>query len=151
MPRKDGSLTPREAMWVGHMAATGDATYSAARAGYPRPPSDGWLKAQNPALMANVRKAQLARLTSDILPKALDLLERVVTDEKETTRNRLTAAQIVVKHSFAGDGAADDKEPHEMTAQELQARIDRLRRVQAERAKPVIDHEADEPGGGVFD
>jgi len=151
MPRKDGSLTPQEAMFSGYMAATGDATYSAAKSGYSVPAVDGWKKANNPALIENIRRAQLARLNNDLLPAALNLIERVILDDKETTRNRLTAAKIVVDRTLGmvQDGA-ETKEPHEMTAAELQERIERLRREQSDRAKPIIEAEP-APDQGVFD
>ena len=151
MPLKDGTLTPQEAMFSGYMAATGDATYAAARAGYRGPYKEGWAKMQNPALVDTVRRAQLARLNNDLLPAALDLIERVILDDKENTRNRLTAAKIVVDRTLGQvqDGA-ESKEPHEMTAAELQARIERLRREQSERARPVIEAEPS-PAPGVFD
>lgn len=140
MPLKDGSLTEREAMFAGYMAATGDAVYSAAKAGYPRPARDGWMKANNPALMETTRRAQIARLNNDLLPAALNLIEKVILNDKETTRNRLTAAKIVVDRTIGmGQDGAETKEPHEMTAAELQERIERLRREQSERAKPIID------------
>ena len=151
MPLKDGTLTPQEAMFSGYMAATGDATYAAARAGYRGPYKEGWAKMQNPALVDTVRRAQLARLNNHLLPAALDLIERVILDDEENTRNRLTAAKIVVDRTLGQvqDGA-ESKEPHEMTAAELQARIERLRREQSERAKPILDAEPTPPAG-VFD
>ena len=151
MPRRDGSLTEKEAMFAGYMAATGDPTYSAAKAGYAAPQVDGWRQSHNPATMDVVRRAQLARLNNDLLPAAINLIERVILDDKENTRNRLTAAKIVVDRTIGQvqDGA-ETKEPHEMTAAELQARIERLRREQSERAKPVIDAEHT-PAPGVFD
>ena len=155
MPLKDGTLTPREAMFTGYMASTGDATYSAAKAGYPSPQVDGWKRANNPALMATVRKAQAARVTNELLPIAVDLLHHFLTDTKETSRIRLEAVKVVFKHSLgAGDGA-DDKDPHEMTTEELQARLDTLRRAAADRARPVIEGQAiegpDPAEMGVFD
>ena len=151
MPSKDGYLTTQEATFAGFMAATGDATYSAAKAGYSKPVIQGWQKANNPALMETVRRAQLARLNNDLLPAALNLIEKVILDDTETTRNRLTAAKIVVDRTLgmAQDGA-DAKEPHEMTAAELQERIDRMRREQSERARPILDADP-APNPGVFD
>ena len=151
MPLKDGSLTPQEAMFSGYMAATGDAAYSATKAGYARPVIQGWQKANDPALMATVKRAQMARLNNDLLPAALNLIEKVILDDKETTRNRLTAAKIVVDRTIGmvQDGT-ETKEPHEMTAAELQERIERLRREQSDRARPVIEHEQP-PETGVFD
>ena len=109
------------------------------------------MKANNPALMETTRRAQLARLNNDLLPAALNLIEKVILDDKETTRNRLTAAKIVVDRTLGmvQDGA-ETKEPHEMTAAELQERIERLRREQSDRAKPVIDAEP-ASDQGVFD
>lgn len=151
MPRKDGSLTPQEAAFAGYMAASGDATYSAARAGYRTPTVDGWKKTHDPAMVAVVKRAQMARLTNDLLPLSLTVLQNVLSDDRETTRNRLTAVGLVLRYTVGQDQhGAETKEPHEMTAAELQERIERLRREQSERAKPVIDAEP-APGPGVFD
>lgn len=150
MPDKTGRMTPQEAQFIGHMAATGDSTYAAKMARYSQPQAQGWIKAHNPAIAEAVRKAQVARLSGDLLPKALDLLEAVLIDPKEATRNRLTAAQIVVKHSLGAAGEGEGKEPHEMTPAELQARIDTLRRAMADKARPVIEGQATEGQGDVF-
>lgn len=150
MPLKDGSLTAQEAQFVGYLAQTGDTRYAAARAGYSNAPIQGWQKAQNPAIAAATRKAEIARLNNDLLPKSLDLLEKVITDDKESTRNRITAAQTVLKYSLGQSEGAESKEPHEMTPAELQARIDALRRAMADKAKPVIEHEDTPPDSDVF-
>ncbi len=150
MPLKDGSLTAQEAQFAGYMAATGDAKYSAAKAGYSKPEIVGYAKASNPALASVIRKAQVARLNSTALTASVDLLERVILDNKETTRNRITAAQTVLKYSLGGRDGDDAKEPHEMTPAELQARIDQLRRTLADKARPVIEHEPEPPKGDVF-
>jgi phage terminase small subunit len=150
MPLKDGSLTAREAAFAGYMAATGDATYSAAKAGYPSPQVAGWQKANNPAMMETVRKAQTTRLTNDLLPKSLDLLETLLTDTTRADRVRLAAAQTVMKYSLGARDGGEEKEPHEMTPAELQARIDTLRRTLADKAKPVIEGEVAKPEGDVF-
>ena len=151
MPIKGGRRTDKEALFIGHLASTGDATFAAVRAGYRDPQVQGWQKAHNPAIVDAVRREQVARLNNSLLPIALDLIERVILDDKENTRNRLTAAKIVVDRTLGQvqDGA-ESKEPHEMTAAELQARIERLRREQSERARPVIDAEHT-PAPGVFD
>ncbi len=155
MPRKDGTLTPKEAAFAGYMAASGDATYSAARAGYTAPQVDGWRKSNDPALAAVVKRAQMARLTNELLPAALNTLQNVLSDDKETSRNKLTAVGLVLRYTVGQDqNGVEAKEPHEMTAAELQERIERLRREQSERAKPVIEHDAGPDAGpeaGVFD
>jgi hypothetical protein len=151
MPLKDGSLTPQEAAFAGYMAHTGDARYSAARAGYRTPDVDGWKKASNPALMESVRKAQITRLTNELLPASLDLLSQVLTDTKESTRNRITAAQTVLKYTLGANERGEEKAPEDMTPAEIQARIDQLRRAAADKARPVIEGQVQAPDPGVFD
>lgn len=151
LPLKTGGLTDREARFVGHLADSGNATYAARMAGYAHPSKIAAARASDPALAEAVRKAQARRLSGELLPLALNLLEHVLKDDQEATRNRITAAQTVLKYSLGltGDGA-DAKEPHEMTTDELQARIDALRRIQADKAKPVLDAEPVQDQG-VFD
>lgn len=141
----------QEAAFIGFAALTGDPVYAAQRAGYAHPNARAHDKMNTPVIADAVRKGQIARLNNDLLPKSLDLLERVLTDEKEATRNRLTAAQVVLKYSLGGKDGEQDKEPHEMTPQELQARIDTLRRAMSDKAKPVIEGEPVAPEKGVFD
>ena len=150
MPLKDGRRTDKEALFIGHLAATGDATYAATRAGYSNAAIQGWQKANNPAIADATRRAMIARLNNDLLPKSLDLLERVLTDDKESTRNRITAAQTVLKYSLGQSEGGESKEPHEMTSAELQARIDTLRRAMADKARPIIEARAEPPAGDVF-
>lgn len=151
MPIKGGRRTDKEALFIGHLASSGDPTYAAAKAGYSQPATDGWKKTHNPAIVEAVRKAQTARLNNDLLPKSLDLLEMLITDGKRADRVRLAAAQTVLKYSLGQAEGADAKEPHEMTPAELQARIDTLRRAMADKAKPVIEGKATAPDQGVFD
>ena len=150
MPTKTGRRTDKEALFIGHLASTGDPTFAAMKAGYSNAPIQGWQKAHNPAIIEATRKAQLARLTNELLPASLDLLAKVIADTTESTRNRLTAAQVVLKYSLGSKEDGDIKEPHEMTPAELQARIDTLRRAMADRARPVIEGQAIEPEPGVF-
>lgn len=146
MPTKTGRRTDKEALFIGHLASTGDEKFAAMKAGYSNPQVQGWQKMHNPAIVEAVRKVQVARLNNDLLPKSLDLLERVILDDKEATRNRITAAQTVLKYSLGARDGGEEKEAHEMTPAELQARIDTLRRTLADKARPVIEHEQ----GDVF-
>lgn len=155
MPLKNGKMRPQERKFVETYAVTGDGTYAAKQAGYGSPTVRASQKLAQPSVQLEVRRAQLARLNNELLPLSLNLLQQVLTDDKETTRNRLTAAKIVVDRTIGQGGeAGEDKEPHEMTPAELQARIDRLRREQAERATPIIDAVPDENAsqqGSVFE
>lgn len=151
MPLKSGRKTAQEAAFIGFAALSGDPVYAAQRAGYAHPSARAFDKMGSPVIAEAVRKAQIARLNNDLLPKSLDLLERVILDDTEATRNRITAAQTVLKYSLGGKDGADDKDPHEMTPAELQARIDTLRRAAADKARPVIEGQAIEgPDPDVF-
>ena len=157
-PGRPAKATPPERVFAERYAATGDAVYSAAKAGWAHPPSAATRALQRPAVIAEVRRVQAERLNDELLPAAIDLLHRVITDETEQTRNRIAAAKIVVDRTLgAADAAADAKEPHEMTADELAARIARLRQRQAELAgaaidvTPQIEAEPEAGSDGVFD
>lgn len=140
MPRKSGKATARERRFVETMAASGDPVYSAHKAGYASPASAAVQLPQRPAIAAAIRAKELARVTNDLLPLATDRVEQILNDPKENSRVVLAAAKMVWDRSFGDQGAGDGKEPHEMTADELQERIARLRdqqRAIADGAKDV--------------
>lgn len=147
MPLKDGRRTDKEALFIGHLASTGDATFAAMRAGYKDPTVQGWQKAHNPAIVESVRKAQVARMVNEVLPLAVDTIVNVLTAQDASNRDKLTAAQIALKYTLGQSDQAQDKDPADMTPAEIQARIDALRRAAADKARPVIDGQAQ----GVFD
>ena len=157
MPIKGGRRTDKEALFIGHLASTGDHKFAAMKAGYLDPAVQGWQKAHNPAIIEATRKAQVARLNNELLPLSLDILGEILSGKTASgvangasNRDKLTAAQIVLKYSLGGKDDGEAKEPSEMTPAELQARIDSLRRAQADRAKLVIEATPD-PETGVFD
>jgi phage terminase small subunit len=151
MPDKTGRFTPRERRFVDVFAATQDAPYAATKAGYSSPQVTGYQKIANPVIREAVVKLQSARVSNELLPLAVDLLKLYLTDATRNDRIRLGAVQIVMKYSLGGKDEGETKEPHEMTPQELQARIDQLRRVMADKARPVIEGKAaDQPEMDVF-
>lgn len=151
MPIKGGKLTAQERKFSQVYADTGSVGYAAEKAGYAFPHVSGSKALARPAVQESIKRQQLARLNNELLPLALDTIEGILRNPKATDSNKNTAAGLVMKYSVgsAGEGA-QEKEPHEMTADELQQQIDRLRREAADRARPVIDVEpsADQ---GVFE
>jgi len=142
MPLKNGALTGREKRFVELMARTGEVAYSAEKAGFRSIKSTGSIVNARPAVRDAIRQEQVARLNNELLPLALDTAERVLRDPKATERGKLTAVALVLKHTLgAAVDATEAKEPHEMSAAELQQRIEALRREAADRAKPVIEAE----------
>lgn len=124
-----------------HYAKTGDPTYSAAKAGYAHPVQRAAQNLGKPAVNDAIRAAQAARLTNDELPLAIDVIHNVMMDEKQPGRTRLDAAKFVVLQTIGRDEGKGSKEAHEMTGDELQAALDRLRREAADRARQVIEHD----------
>jgi hypothetical protein len=151
MPVKGGKLTPKEAQFIGHMAATGDATYAAKMSGYSHATIQGWQKANNPELAGHVRRAQVARLNNDLLPLSLDVVGGILLDKGASNRDKLTAAQVVLKYTLGASERGEEKAPEDMTPAEIQARIDQLRRAAADKARPVIEGQVQAPDPGVFD
>lgn len=153
MQGRKASTTDQEKRFAEAYALTGDVQLAAREAGYAHPKNAGKYLAR-PIVQAEIRRVQTERLYSDLLPAAIGLLAQVINDQTENTRNRITAAKIVLDRTLgAADAAADAKEPHEMTADELAARIARLRQRQAELADaarditPAAPPEPDEEGG----
>jgi hypothetical protein len=143
MPDKGGKLTAQERVVVDKFVATGDEAYAMEKARYAHPVANRARVFARPAVQESIKAKQLARLNNELLPLALDTIEGILRNPKASDSNKLTATSQVLKHTAgaAGEGGAD-KEPHEMSADELQHRIDALRREAADRARPVIEAEA---------
>ena len=149
LPLKSGKMTAKEAIFIGHMAATGDPTYAARMAGYAQPDMRGREMMKNENIGPVARRAILDRARS-YAPNALDYMNQVVRDEKEATRNRLTAANNITKLAMSDADGGEVRELHQMSEAELQSMADALKRKLADMAKPVIEHEPDQAKGDVF-
>ena len=153
MPKKSGKLTPQERGFAKHYAATGDATLSAKRAGYGTPTSRGSELLARPAVVAEAQRISLARLHNEIVPLAIERHLKMLTD-KATAGPALTKAiELAYKYGFNSDNAAPNKQPHEMTGEELAQAIDALKRAASDRARPIIEAEpieAEPIGASVF-
>lgn len=145
MPIKGGKMTRQERIAAERYVATGDKVYAMEKAGYSHPAANAPRVFNRPAVQESIKRQQLARLNNELLPLALDTLETILTNPKATDSNKTTAAGLVMKYSVGAAGEGEAKEPHEMTVDELQAQIARLRNEAAERAKPVLDIEPNEP------
>lgn len=143
MPIKGGKLTPQERVFIEKYAATGDGPYSAEKAGYNSPSARASQNLAKPAVQAEVRRAQMARLHNTLVPLSLDHFENTLRDPKAPIRDKTMIGKIVLDHAKASTDGETGKEPHEMSGDELQAALDRLRREASERAQPVkvIEHE----------
>ena len=148
MPKKGGKLTPQERSFAKHYASTGDATFSAKKAGYGTPTSRGSELLQRPAVAAEAQRISLARLQNEVLPLAIERHLSLLTDKKTNGPALSKAIELAYKYGFNSDSVAKDKQPHEMTGEELAEAIAALRRAAADKAKPIIDVE---PNASVFE
>lgn len=143
MPNRKGAISPMEAKFVERYVETGDATYAAAKAGYASPQPRGSQNLAKPALQEAIKREQATRLINEALPLAIQALVDILTSSKATERGKLTAIALTLKHTLgASVEASEGKEPHEMSAAELQRRIEALRREAADRSRPVIEGDA---------
>lgn len=157
MPRKGGRLTPRERLFVQHMARTDDPVYSATKAGYSAAQRMATHNANSPAIQSEIAAAR-NRLRTEGATIGVGVLIELAGDKKAPPGVRRAAANDLVKHS--GIGAAEgeaDKPLDELTGAELDAlarrlaeRRDVILRAASDKAKPVTVIEQDPAESGVF-
>lgn len=141
MPRKGERWTAQERIFVNSMAASGDKTYSAARAGYKQPHIVGHTVANRPAVQAEIARLQLARLFDEALPLAVERITQILKSDKAPAGAQVQAAKLVFDRTLGLDEAMKGKDPHEMSPDELARALAELKRIASERARPVIDLE----------
>lgn len=144
MPDKLGRLNTQEKRFAKEYAMTGNAVFAASAAGYASPRQRASHNLQKDAVQADIRRQQLAILNNELLPAAIGVLATIIADPKASERGKLTAVKIVLDRALGGADASESKEPHEMTSDEIQKRLDALRREASDRARVVIEHEPSE-------
>lgn len=148
MPRKNGSLTPKEKAFSHYMARTNDREYAATRAGLAHPHVSGSQLMARPAVRDEVIRQAEIMLRDEILPLALATHKRLLTDKTVPAGAALGATKLAYDRTLGVDEGKADKEPSEMSYDELQASIETLRREQDARAESARDVT---PEPGVFD
>lgn len=147
MPTQRGALTAAEKTFAAAYATTGDSAYSAQRAGY-RTTAGGSMALARPAIQAEIVRLQTEKLFATILPLAIEQHEKLLRNDATPAGAKVQAIKLAYDRTLGLGEGGEAKEPHEMTAEELDAAIQKLRRAAADRAKPVIEHD---PDPGVFD
>ena len=139
-------LTRREANFANHMAASGDPQVSAAQAGYAHPRHSGYEIAKRPDVQAEIRRVQMERLFSEVLPLAVNVHLAILNDDKTPAGARVQAVKLAYDRTLGDANAAENKQAHEMSPDELakaiadaKLRAAALEHVAADRAKPVIE------------
>lgn len=156
MPLKSGKLTRSERLFSEKYAMTGDASYAGAKAGY-KSDVASWMAKQRPAVQQEVRRIQLEKLFTEGLPLAVQVHLDILADERTPAGARVQAVKLMYDRTLGDPDQAQAKQAHEMTPEELakaiteaKLRAAALEHVAADRAKPVIEHDAT-PAPGIFD
>lgn len=158
MPLKNGHMTPKERIWVDYFARTGDATYSATKAGYSSPQPRGAQNMQNDVLMHESRKLSQHIIATVAVPKAINRLIGALDDEKTTGTALNALIATTLKFGLAATDGSVAKDPSEMTPEELEKARGQLMAELAARANPPVTIDAEpievepieEPEPGVF-
>lgn len=133
----DQRLTLQQRRFAEAFVETGNRDYALRKAGYaPHRPTATKLM-ERPQVIAEVRRQEELRLNLECLPAAINLLQRALTDDTFPANSRVAAAKIVMDRTIGKEDAAAGKEPHEMTAEELQRAIEQLEREAGNRAKVI--------------
>ncbi|MEF2549276.1 hypothetical protein VQ045_19170 [Aurantimonas sp. E1-2-R+4] len=155
MPDKTGRFSRRETMFTERFAATGDAVYAAEKAGYSSPRQAASQNANNPAIAAECRRLVADQLATETLPAASRRHLALLNDETVTGQVLIRAIDLAYRYGLASPDGAEGKELHEMTGEELQRALHRLRQEASERSRLVIEHASGDEGinahPGVFD
>jgi hypothetical protein len=145
MPQKEARLTRRQSIFARRMAQ-GQAVSDASTASGYVDHTGGVRAIQTPHVQAEIARIQTERLFNEVLPLAIQVHIDVLTNPATPAGARVAAIKLAYDRTLGGDATGNDKQPHEMTADELARAIDdaRLRAaalesVKADRAKPVIE------------
>lgn len=142
MPLKTGEMTKGETAFLAAYVELGDRAKAERRAGIAA--GTGWRILARPAIQAQLVERQVTRVTSELLPLALDTLKEIMSNARAPAAARVQAAKIVVDRGLPAGEDGRTKELHEMTPDELAQAIATLEGQAAALARPV-------PQGGVFD
>lgn len=136
------------------IAATGSKAFARHVSGFTR---DGVDKAlARPAVQAEIARTQTERLFNEVLPLAVQVHLDVLSDPRTPAGARVQAVKLAYERTLGGESSDKAKDPHEMAPDELakalneaKLRAAALESVKADRARPVVELEAD--AAGVFD
>ena len=138
-------MTGSERVFASTYAATGDTKHAAREAGFTGQAS-GWKALQRPAVQAEIARIQTERLFNEVLPLAVKVHIDLLQNPATPAGARVQAVKLAYDRTLGTDASASDKQPHEMTADEIakalaeaKLRAATLESVKADRAKPVID------------
>ena len=147
MPLKNGHFTPKERKFLEAYAETGDRELAEKKAKYVT--GMGWQVLAREDVQREIVARQVAILTSEALPCAVNTILEIMRNPKAPAAARVQAAKLTFDRVLPAHSDGSAKEPHEMTPEELAQAIDKLESIAAGKAR-AIDPPND-PQPGVFD
>jgi phage terminase small subunit len=145
MPKTPRALNARQSLFAHRIAQGQPITEAAIAAGYANH-TPGSKALQTPHVQAEIARIQTERLFNEVLPLAIQVHIDVLTNPATPAGARVQAVKLAYDRTLGGDAASTDKQPHEMSAEELakaiaeaKLRAAALENVKADRAKPVIE------------
>ena len=163
MPRKNGRLTPVEQTFATAYASTHDKAYAGHKAGMSAISGNANKALARPAVQAEIVRQTTERMFNEVLPLAVKQHIALLEDPKTPAGAKVQAVKLAYDRTLGAEGAGNDKQPHEMTPDELaratveaRLRVAALESSTADRARPILEHEASEeldeeaPGEDIF-
>lgn len=134
MPRKDGSLTRGEQDFIEAYAQSQDRAAAEKSAGLR--PNSGYAVLARPEIQAEIARRISAEI-HDLGHLATAKLRYLVTSDKVPAAAAFQAAKYILDRIEGGAPGGPDRDPAEMTPEELAAEIARLETRAAAAARPV--------------
>ncbi|MDI1263876.1 MAG: hypothetical protein PS018_11525 [bacterium] len=142
-------MTAMQRAFSSHMAVTGDATYSAEKAGYSSPSVLGGRLARQPDVAEDVRRKARHLLVTRGAEVGVRVLIELAEDTKQKGSTRGAAAKSLVQLSgVAGAQSLTEQDLAEMPADKIRALLGEAERALADRMAKLktIEHEpAEQP------
>ncbi len=129
-------LTRKENDFIREFVANGGNREKAEKkAGYA--PASTWRVLQRPEIQRQIAQHQLARLTVDAAPLAVNTLIEIMKNPKAPAAARVQASKVVIDRALPTHEDGKIKDLHEMTPEEIAAAITRLETLASDAAKDV--------------
>lgn len=145
MPDKKGRFTKQEQVFTAALAQSGDAAFAAWKAGYRSETS--LLKAQNPAILAEVERINLQNMAENIAPAWTAIRDALKPEAHPGYRSK-TAMWLIELSKKWNDNGGEGTDPAEMTPEQLAEAIVRLEAFKAAKAVDITP--AEDVDDGIF-
>jgi hypothetical protein len=139
-----------ERTFSAQMAATGDRTYAATKAGYSHPVQAGAKLSKHPGVVADMQRQIENELQNDLAPLATWRLRKVMLDDSQKGSVHVAGAKLILDYALKRIGAAE-RDLSEMTAEQIRELLVETERAYAARMKVVESPQSAQAAPNLFD